>query len=416
MIQFRKKIYLPNLLSGLWVTSILLWGIAISPILRSSWAGDDWPNSQFPYWIEWRKGSLNFALAIEESIYWIRGWILGQGRFFPLSSIEAVLQFSYLRELWQYKLLQFFLLFICGVLFAVLIYMLSKSKLFAICTLFSLSLTTQFRAGFDPHLAFSSMVSSMLIKVFLASIIINYVATNSHKIKSLKLSYISALIYFAAMSTYEFAFLLFPIILISYKLGIRDMNNKLNVFSKTRWLDQTLGSMFTKNFRPVLYSWLFYGILVFVLLRNIAKDIGGSYVLGISLKSIPVFISQIPAGFPLLQFWIDTLSKLPNIEMYLVITVFIAVLIIIQGLKFSRFRGKNNYNQISSFPLLLISLVLIFTPGIMLALQVSWWDIANIKNTYLGVMLTEFGTALLITLFIDRFIHYTFKNQKNENN
>ena len=184
MIKLNRMIKKINLIRSLWISSILLWAIAVSPILRTSWAGDDWPNSQAPYWIEWRKGSLNFILVIQDALYWSRAWALGQGRFYPLSYIEGRLQFSYLQQLWQYKLCQYLLLVLCGVLFAILISRLSKSIHLAIATLLALSLTTQFRPGFDPHFAFSSMVASMLIKVFLASIIINYVAANNKKIKS----------------------------------------------------------------------------------------------------------------------------------------------------------------------------------------------------------------------------------------
>lgn len=404
MIKFNRIIKTINMIKALWVSSIILWAIAIYPILRSSWAGDDWPNSQAPYWIEWRKGSLNLVLIIQEALYWSRAWALGQGRFYPLAYIEGRLQFSYLQQLWQYKLCQYLLLVLCGIVFALLVLRLSKSNLLAIISLLSLSLTTQFRASFDPHLAFSSMVASMLIKVFLASIMINYVATNNKKIKSLKLSYLSAGLYFAAMSTYEFAFLLFPLLLISYKLGIDNNNNVKNNFKLSKWLDHTLMKLLSRNFRPIFYSWLIYGVLVFGVLRNIAKDISGVYVLGLSVKSIPVFFSQLPTGLPFIKFSGIYFEKLFNNYISVVVLPLLILLIYVLRNRVINLKVENAKHKVSRVPLLFVSILLICIPGAVLSLQVDWWSRYRVSNTYLGVMITEFGTALLLALIFERFL------------
>lgn len=411
MIKFNRMIKTINMIKALWVSSIILWAIAISPILRSSWAGDDWPNSQAPYWIEWRKGSLNFVLIIQEALYWSRAWALGQGRFYPLAYIEGRLQFGYLQQLWQYKLCQYLLLVLCGIIFAILILRLSKSNHLAITTLFALSLTTQFRAGFDPHLAFSSMVASMLIKVFLASIIINYVATNNKKIKSLKLSYLSAGLYFAAMSTYEFAFLLFPLLLISYKLGIDSNKNVKENFKLGKWLDHTLMKLFSRNFRPILYSWLIYGVLVFGVLRNIAKDISGVYVLGLSVKSIPVFLSQIPTGLPFIKYSGIYFEELFNNYISVVVLALLILLIYVLRNKVFNFKVEKTKHKVSRVPFLFVSILLICIPGAVLSLQVDWWSRYSVSNTYLGVMITEFGTALLLALIFERFFFREYDKQ-----
>jgi hypothetical protein len=300
---------------------------------------------------------------------------------------------------------------LCGIIFAILILRLSKSHHLAITTLFALSLTTQFRAGFDPHLAFSSMVASMLIKVFLASIIINYVATNDKKIKSLKLSYLSAGLYFAAMSTYEFAFLLFPLLLISYKIGIERSNTVENNFKLGKWLDDTLMKLFARNFRPIFYSWLIYGLLVFGILRNIARDISGAYVLGLSIKSISVFSSQIPTGLPLIKFSGIYFEKLFNNYMSVFVLAILISLIYVSRKKVLYFKVDRTKYGISRIPLLLVSILLICTPGAILSLQVDWWNRASVSNTYLGVMITEFGTALLLAIFFEKFLFRNYVEQ-----
>jgi hypothetical protein len=45
---------------------------------------------------------------------------------------------------------------------------------------------------------------------------------------------------------------------------------------------------------------------------------------------------------------------------------------------------------------------MIFAPGLMMAMQPSWWNRADFTHTYLGVMITEFGTALLLAFIIER--------------
>jgi hypothetical protein len=247
------------------------------------------------------------------------------------------------------------------------------------------------------------MVASMLIKVFLASIIINYVATNNKKIKSLKLSYLSAGLYFAAMSTYEFAFLLFPLLLISYKLGVENDNTVANNFKLAKWLDHTLMKLFSRNFRPIFYSWLIYGVLVFGVLRNIAKDISGIYVLGLSVKSIPVFLSQIPTGLPFIKFSGIYFEKLFNSYISVVVLAILISLIYALRKKVFHFKVEKIKYKISRVPLLFVSILLICTPGAVLSLQVDWWDRYSVSNTYLGVMITEFGTALLLALILEIF-------------
>jgi len=47
-----------------------------------------------------------------------------------------------------------------------------------------------------------------------------------------------------------------------------------------------------------------------------------------------------------------------------------------------------------------IALNLILAPGLMMSMQPSWWDRADLTHSYLGVMITEFGTALLLSILL----------------
>ena len=83
-----------------------IWVINVSSIFRSSWAGDDWPISQTPFWIQWRYGALTIWNIWTEAMFWNDQWMKGAGRFYPLTWIESRFVFSYLIELWQYKTYQ----------------------------------------------------------------------------------------------------------------------------------------------------------------------------------------------------------------------------------------------------------------------------------------------------------------------
>ena len=136
-----------------------LYAIAIStqlvtllPFLRSSWSGDDWPNSQTPYWIMWQYGNQTFSRVINEALFWNNQWIHGNGRFYPLAFIESRLFFSYFRAQWQYKLLQIFLLELALLLFSFWIWKISRNHVASLAFIFCSTFLLQGRLDFDPHL------------------------------------------------------------------------------------------------------------------------------------------------------------------------------------------------------------------------------------------------------------------------
>jgi hypothetical protein len=47
---------------------------------------------------------------------------------------------------------------------------------------------------------------------------------------------------------------------------------------------------------------------------------------------------------------------------------------------------------------------LILAPGLMMSMQPTWWSRADLGHSYLGVMLSEFGTALLLSLIMKKII------------
>jgi hypothetical protein len=387
--------------------AVAIWIISVSPILRSSWSGDDWPNSQTPYWLTWRYGRADFANTIQEALYWNRAWMFGQGRFYPFSWIESRIQFVYLRNLEEYKVFQFTTMVACGLLFIYLVYLLSRSQPLAIATLAFLAITIQFRRDFDPHLAFASMVPLMLMKVFLSCILAYRVSSTDKKLNRILTSIGSSLFFFMAMSTYEFAFVLFPIVLISFVSGFDHYNNWSSRLTLGRLIDRLFTKLFDKNFRLIFFAWISYGFLVFGILRNVAKDISGAYVLGISTSSIKVFITQITSGMPLISFNMSDFT--PDVDrksLSLLAFLFVSILILVSQ-DFRNLRTGKALERLNIFDLgrksqylLLFSIILVITPGMIMSFQQTWWDLAGFQKSYLGVMITEFGTALLFSLLI----------------
>ena len=382
---------------------ITIWAVNVSVIFRSSWAGDDWPISQTPYWIQWRYGALTNWNIWTEALFWNDQWMKGAGRFYPLTWIESRFVFSYLRELWQYKLYQVAMLFFAGILLIVVCYLFTRSHLFTVMVLLSLSLTIQFRRDFDPHLAFAVMLPSLLIKIFLALIALYYASKTKKLMVGVFLGIISGILYFAAMSTYEFSFLLFPLFVIAYLFGISidTVRHERKSFYLS-WL-------VSLRFLPVIISWLSYGYYVFGYLRPRASAISGSYVLGISWSSIEVFISQAFMGLPLISLRNMDLSfsafslTIGFVLIYICRMSFKSLLRDKNGLEsfINKEDSQNWQHKRNTILLLFFAFSMILSPGFMMALQPTWWNRADIQHTYLGVMITEFGTAILIATLLE---------------
>ena len=394
---------------------ISIWIFSSIPILSSSWAGDDWPNSQTPYWVNWRNGSTSFLSVLNDALYWNRSWMFGQGRFYPAHWIESRFAFSFFREVLEYKTYQFLMLVFAGILFSVLVLKLTKSWKLASALIFCLSITVQFRRDFDPHLAYAVMLPTILVKVFSAAILANLAGTKRNWSEARLYSIGSAILYFSALCTYEFSFLLFPLILISYFLGKESHFARDRVLSWGNLLKEILRCLDNKLFLPVLSSWLLYGFLVFGVLRRIAKDISASYTLGISIESLGVFFTQIFLGIPLISLRNQDLHFDSNSMTTFIIACLMSLVFFFRHIKMRKHATETLKWSTSAQdhrPLVLIGLNLIAAPAVMMSIQPVWWGRASLLHGYLGVMLTEFGTALVLGMLLLRFFGVDRKSSK----
>lgn len=390
----------------------ILFAITVSNVMRTSWAGDDWPNSQTPYWVKWRYGSLSPSHIWYEAQYWNNQWMQGQGRFYAVQWIESRFVFSYFRSLWQYKLIESGALLLAGLLFAYLLYKLSRSHSLALLTLLFLSITIQFRRDFDPHIAFVFMVPSLLIKVFLAAILAHRSAKAKTLPRGILISILAGVFFFIGMSTYEYAFLQFPVVLIAFIAGILQMHETKPEDSKSMGFRKYL----TKQlwiFLPVFVSWVGYGVFVFGYLRAKAQAISGAYVLGTSLKSITTFLSQLVPPWPLTVFHFSDFGQLSLNIGTDIIGIGFALLgaYLLYGMLAHTFgNGTTEYfianraTKLYYWAVVLIGFDLFCSPAFMLSIQKDWWTRAGITHSYLGILVQEMGSALFLALLVTYFV------------
>ena len=384
----RSNFFKAYLLAG----SIAACGLI--PVLRSSWLGDDWPISQTPYWIQWRYGELDFQKILQEALYWNDQWMRGAGRFYPLTWVESRFTFAYLTGMQEYKIFQYSLLLMVAFLLTFYTFRITRSHTQSLITLIILPLFLQFRRDFDPHVAFANMLSSLLIKFLIASILLTYINGQKKKTYKILTSALSAIFYLGALCTYEFAFLLLPALLLS----IQQKENKTEKQKFSTEIKEIFSKFWNPYLIPPIAVWLFYGIFVFLILRPKATAVSGAYSLGISIDSMWVFFSQLFTATPLITLRMDDMKFISrNLLLLALIFLLIRYLInkitpqISPRLKEGRYRTGQNFDVRN----LMISFNLVAAPGLMLAMQPVWWGRADLFHSYLGVMISEIGMVIL---------------------
>ena len=365
---------------------------SLFPFFRSSWSGDDWPNSQTPYWIMWQFGTQSFSRVIHEALYWNSQWVHGNGRFYPLAFIESRLFFCYFRTQLEYKILQIILLEFSVILAAYWIWKISKSHVAALTFIFCASFLLQGRTDFDPHVGFSMLLPSLLIKTFLASLLLIKASEAIPTWKKYFYSTLSGVTFLLGMCTYEYAFLLFPILLISLIPGAT---------KSAKQVIRTIVHNYKILIIPTL-SWIGYATFVFGYIRPRATAISGAYVLNLSWKSISTFLINLTAGFPTISFTsnlVETRARGILYDCLLGMVVLIIIFSFASGKTIIRKHVKKY--EINSI-LILTGGLFIFAPSFMLAIQETWWSRISVGHSYLGVMIQEFGVGFLLSAFFAR--------------
>lgn len=371
--------------------------MSLRPILDSHWWGDDWPNSQTPYWNEWRYGESSLSRVFESAQVVIEGWIRDQGRFYPVATLEYMLLFNYFSDLKTYKLVQFIVIlltFLCAMWFA---YLISRSHKLTILFGFVLAVVIQFRRDFDPHLGFAMLVPSMTLKLLLSAILLMYAVQRVRRSSFMLLLCGGCLLYFAAMSTYEHAFVLLGLPVISIFRG---------------WLDAQNRRRAVIALAALLFTWGCYATLVFGVLRSRAGGVIPRYEFLWTDQSIWIALSQLFAAFPLVVFN-SGYDFRNNSAIVIALIASIALLILLMwSLARAQLRNQVLTAKLSrEYLVTIVALNLIAIPGLLLAIRPKSFEASRINSfqpqlTYLHVFITQIGTALLLGVVGFRILSY----------
>jgi hypothetical protein len=253
------------------------------------------------------------------------------------------------------------------------------------------------------------MLPSLLIKIMIAVIFAFRTGKCNSSQGAIIWSLLSGVIYFSAISTYEFGFLLFPMLFIAFIAGIQQNAELKTRFSKNSYSKYLLIST---RFYPIFLSWIGYAIFVFGYLRPKALEVSGAYVIDFSLSSVRVLFSQIFSGIPLISFKRIDLNISFTTVSILVVLLLVATFSLrnlfneIQKKSSTEnlIASKSQKNKTLEALTLVFALNMIFAPGFMMSIQPVWWDQASFTKSYLGVMITEFGTSLFIAIILRALI------------
>ena len=374
------------------------------PLVTSYWSGDDWPNSQTPYWIFWRYGEVNFHEILRESNFWIEQWIKGVGRFYPLAFYESRFVFSLFQSVFEYKLFQFFVTLTMNILLSLFVWRLTKLKSISVLSFLIFNFVAQYRVDFDPHLGFSLLMQSIIIKILLSEICFHYSLQLKKKTIKLTLAILGSIMLFLAFCTYEYAFsiALFPLLPVIWSLRKTKVNLK----------------NFISSFRIVALSfWCFavvsYFYIVFFFLRPKAQDISGAYVLGLSWQSLKVFFINLTAGLPFVGSTNIGWSNL-NLNFLLIIFLIFTFGFVLNNIyrldatsKILKRAKDKSFNEVqldmkeNTWLFFLIFVIFTIGPSFILALQEVWWNRIGFGKSYLGVLIQEIGFGFAIISFLN---------------
>lgn len=391
------KARLPKLLSAYGTCCLILIAV-LRPITDSHWLGDDWPNSQQPHWDAWRYGDTSFRRIIISTWNSIQGWMFDQGRLYVFSRLEANLLFYYLPDLHLYKLTQLLGNLLTLLIAAWFVYLLGQSHRITMMFILIMAITVQFRRDFDPHLAFSLLVPSMMLKLLLSSVAFYFAARSNQRLIRVALSILASLTYFASMSTYEHAFALVAVPAIAIIVG----NSHGLKAKRPRFILLSL-----------LLTWLAYLWIVFFFLRARAEGVIPRYELQVEYKSLLIFVSQLFAPVPLMVF--DLKSDLIGNEKFAVAVLSSVACLFLFG-QARRLRAweeagswPSSLKTISTLGLWSLGLVLLIVPGVLLAIRPLSFEASRFTGiqprfTYLHIFISQLGAALIIALAVGLFL------------
>jgi hypothetical protein len=261
--------------------------LVFQPILKSSYVGDDWPNSQTPDLNRWRFGEKNLINLWSEIAFWNEQWFRGQGRIYSVQFIENRLIFYIFEDPYLYKIFQFSINLLAVLICALLIYRLTKSINISSLFIVMFAAVFQIRPDFDPHLAFGGMLPSMMIKIFLTLILTIYFVEQK-KPRNL-IGFLVIFVWVSAMFTYEYSWLCLPAV-IALIIGYKYLNSSVLSINKTSVKHILIG---------LITSTLLIAISVFGIFKPRANGVSDVYNFRFAFpESLKIYVKQTYAAVP----------------------------------------------------------------------------------------------------------------------
>lgn len=180
--------------------SLLVYAIAVSPILRTPYVSDDMINS-----LAWGQAHVQSGGSFwAYTNMWIESWWTNTGRFFPLSYIHGYGIFWLVQSVTGYKVIQFTYAVVAALSFTALLRQLRVSASTAALAIIAMTTATQFGHVHDGLLSFGTLMPFLLTQIFLS------LASFAAWLRTRRLLwlFLALVLYVAAALTYESAHLI----------------------------------------------------------------------------------------------------------------------------------------------------------------------------------------------------------------
>ena len=363
------------------------------PVVHSPLMGDDQPNSLTSGVLGATDWTIPSYLAEHISRWWT-----SQGRFFPIAMVEGVLVFALFTSPLTYKMFQLVALVASLAATAELLAPYRKSPRNWALALMCLASTVQFRWGYDPSIAFASMIPSAWMKVTIAMLLIRSSRSRRRLRAKATLQALAVFFYTAAILQYELAVLFAPAyFLIPWDHPPTD-NKCLDSSGKkaraSQWLQQQIAPVTIS-----LIACISFVINVLVLDRPQAAP-AYQMVLRPS-EVIPTYLKQLAGSLPLWSYIRGHPDSPPSLLIFLVALAAFSLL-----LKAKEPRLPNHSRNAKR--IFFLGILLLFGAPLSTAVSVRWQAEISWTTTYINVFFGYVGSGLILFAAIN-MAHYRIR-------
>lgn len=363
------------------VLALIVNSIALWPLLSTGYIGDDYPNSLTPGVLGYDNiGLLDMTWSI------FKGWLQGQGRFFPLAYYSYAL-FNTIQNLFLYKIGSLISVLVAFSLFSRLLYLLFGDRSLALLILFLPSIFVQFRVWHDPVLSFAYLIPLMFIYILISFILfLQYLEERGGRARL----YGSILFFLIALLTYEVSFAYIVVVpFLAY------------------WKRKDIRKSIIVSFPFILCTLIVFAISAYA--RSVATGIDPIYRLSFSIGSyLSSLLGHVKASFPAFYYW-KQLHQLDDGGLkgaILGATVPAYIASLCMGISISLLALRIKWQDMSR--LLIIAFMFLVLPLCLIVLSIKHQNLPK-GIGYLPVFCAYAGALLLMVIGIVTILHFIKK-------